>query len=72
MHIELIPEDADKEISSCLDINNPRSFFLFAGAGSGKTRSLVTALQEFKKKIFRIHAAEWTKGCNHYLYKCCM
>ena len=32
---------ADSIIQSCLNIKNPKSFFLFAGAGSGKTRSLV-------------------------------
>lgn len=36
--------DADKEIQECLNLTNPKSFFLFAGAGSGKTRSLVNAL----------------------------
>lgn len=37
------------EIYSCLDLNNPKSFFLFAGAGSGKTRSLVDVLKRFKE-----------------------
>lgn len=35
---------ADVEIIECLDPAAPKSFFLFAGAGSGKTRSLVSAL----------------------------
>jgi len=35
---------ADKAIISYLTLDDPKSFFLFAGAGSGKTRSLVTAL----------------------------
>ncbi len=35
----------DEEIAACLNLDAPRSFFLFAGAGSGKTRSLVTALR---------------------------
>lgn len=34
-------KDVDDEIYSCLDLDNPKSFFLFAGAGSGKTRTLV-------------------------------
>lgn len=38
----------DKEIYSCLNLDDPNSFFLFAGAGSGKTRSLVTVLQKFR------------------------
>ena len=39
-------EIVDSEIASCLVLEKPRSFFLFAGAGSGKTRSLVEALKE--------------------------
>ncbi len=34
----------DQTIRTCLDQDNPQSFFLFAGAGSGKTKSLVDAL----------------------------
>lgn len=37
--------EADATIIECLDLAKPRSFFLYAGAGSGKTRSLVTAVQ---------------------------
>ncbi|RZI62554.1 MAG: ATP-dependent helicase [Rubrivivax sp.] len=37
---------ADATIIECLDLSNPRSFFLYAGAGSGKTRSLVTAVRK--------------------------
>lgn len=36
----------DEEIKNCLD--SSRSFFLFAGAGSGKTRSLVAALDHLR------------------------
>jgi DNA helicase-2/ATP-dependent DNA helicase PcrA len=38
----------DAEISACLNLDHPRSFFLFAGAGSGKTHSLVAALTRFR------------------------
>jgi len=41
--------DVDKEIYACLDPENLSSFFLFAGAGSGKTGSLVRVLTEFRK-----------------------
>lgn len=46
----MVPDDdidasVDAEIRKCLDLAAPQSFFLFAGAGSGKTRSLVSALQ---------------------------
>lgn len=40
---------ADDEIFSCLDLDKPKSFFLFAGAGSGKTRSLVEVLKRFRE-----------------------
>lgn len=42
-------ETVDDEIYRCLDLDNPKSFFLFAGAGSGKTRSLVEVLKRFRK-----------------------
>jgi DNA helicase-2/ATP-dependent DNA helicase PcrA len=37
--------EADDTILTCLNIEKPRSFFLYAGAGSGKTRSLVEAIR---------------------------
>jgi len=46
-----VPDDdvfdakADETILACLDLDQPKSFFLYAGAGSGKTRSLVEALR---------------------------
>jgi DNA helicase II / ATP-dependent DNA helicase PcrA len=40
-------DSADDIIRSCLDLSNLRSFFLYAGAGSGKTRSLVNAIRYF-------------------------
>lgn len=36
---------ADETILGCLNLEKPRSFFLYAGAGSGKTRSLVEAIR---------------------------
>lgn len=42
--------DADATIDACLNVARPTSFFLFAGAGSGKTRSLVRALEELRKR----------------------
>lgn len=39
-----IDDVVDEEIRSCLRFGNLKSFFLFAGAGSGKTRSLVKAI----------------------------
>lgn len=40
----------DEEILECLNLENPKSFFLFAGAGSGKTRSLVEVLKRFRQE----------------------
>lgn len=39
---------ADVTIRSCLNPASPRSFLLYAGAGSGKTRSLKAALDTFR------------------------
>lgn len=46
-------------IAECLNLENPKSFFLFAGAGSGKTRALVEAMKMFRQKYgqdFRLSA----------------
>jgi DNA helicase-2/ATP-dependent DNA helicase PcrA len=45
--------DADDVIRDCLDLDHPQSFFLYAGAGSGKTHSLVTAVRELKARAQR-------------------
>lgn len=53
-----IDAKVDLEISVCLDPHSPKSFFLFAGAGSGKTSSLVQALrfiQANHSRQFRLH-----------------
>jgi DNA helicase-2/ATP-dependent DNA helicase PcrA len=42
-------KSVDDEIYSCLNLDDPKSFFLFAGAGSGKTRSLVEVLKRFRE-----------------------
>jgi DNA helicase-2/ATP-dependent DNA helicase PcrA len=41
----------DDEIAACLNLADPKSFFLFAGAGSGKTSSLVAALKHVQKNL---------------------
>lgn len=43
-------DGADAQIRDCLNPLNPRSFFLYAGAGSGKTRSLKNALDTFREE----------------------
>ena len=45
-----VDDKADSAIAECLGPDAARSFFLYAGAGSGKTRSLVLALQAATKK----------------------
>ncbi len=52
-----IDNNVDEQIYECLKLEKPKSFFLFAGAGSGKTRSLVNVLERFKDeygKRFRL------------------
>ena len=46
----LVDADADATILACLDLAAPKSFFLYAGAGSGKTRSLVEAIRTVCEK----------------------
>lgn len=45
-----IDDIVEKEIQENLDFNKPKSFFLFAGAGSGKTRTLINVLKYIKKE----------------------
>lgn len=45
-----LDDGVEDEIASYLDLENPVSFFLFAGAGSGKTRSLINALRHVASK----------------------
>jgi len=51
--IDTAPPDfddgANAQIQECLNPAAPKSFFLYAGAGSGKTRSLKNALDDFRK-----------------------
>ncbi len=49
----MIPEEIEGQIYSYLDLDNPQCFFLFAGAGSGKTRTLVEVLKKFKENNAR-------------------
>lgn len=43
-----IDDHVDDIIFECLNLDNPKSLFLFAGAGSGKTRSLVNVLSRLR------------------------
>ena len=44
-----IDKRIDDELFDYVNLQNPKSFFLFAGAGSGKTRSLVNTLEGIKR-----------------------
>jgi len=46
-----IDDHVDDEIQQCFSKINPKSFFMFAGAGSGKTRSLINALTFLDKEM---------------------
>lgn len=50
-NVDALDVPVDIEIQQCLDLKRPRSFFLFAGAGSGKTRSLVAALDHVRSNL---------------------
>ena len=45
-----VDDHVDVEIQECLSSNPPKSFFMFAGAGSGKTRSLINTLEYLDKE----------------------
>lgn len=44
-----IDSHVDDEIYECLNLEKPKSFFLFAGAGAGKTRTLINVLNKVKE-----------------------
>lgn len=46
--VEANDQSPDDQIYAGLDFKDPKSFFLFAGAGSGKTRSLVNVLERIR------------------------
>ena len=43
-------DELRKTIAACLDLEKPKSFFLYAGAGTGKTRAVVEALDNFRDR----------------------
>ena len=44
-------DHVEKEIQNCFSLENPKNFFVFAGAGSGKTRSLVNTMSYIEEKM---------------------
>jgi DNA helicase-2/ATP-dependent DNA helicase PcrA len=57
-NVDHLDDHVDEEIIGCLSLTMPRSFFLFAGAGSGKTRSLIKALDHVRVNLgsgFRLY-----------------
>lgn len=54
-----LDDDVENQLATYLDLDHPQSFFMFAGAGSGKTRSLVNALRHVANKyrdVLRLRA----------------
>ena len=45
-----VDDHVDVEIQECLSSDPPKSFFMFAGAGSGKTSSLINTLEYLDKE----------------------
>ena len=45
-----IDDHVDEEIRECFSKEDPKCFFVFAGAGSGKTRSLINILTFLDKE----------------------
>lgn len=43
-------DELRKTISTCLDLEKPKSFFLYAGAGTGKTRAVIEAMEIFRAR----------------------
>ena len=43
-------DELTKVIAACLDLEKPKSFFLYAGAGSGKTRAVIAAMDIFRTR----------------------
>jgi DNA helicase-2/ATP-dependent DNA helicase PcrA len=43
-------DELKKIIAECLDLKKPKSLFLYAGAGTGKTRAVVEAMNIFRER----------------------
>ena len=47
---DYVDDHVDREIESCFSASSPNNFFVFEGAGSGKTRSLINTLNFLDKE----------------------
>ena len=43
-------DEIRKTIAACLDLEKPKSFFLYASAGTGKTRAVIEAMEMFRSR----------------------
>ncbi len=43
-------DELRKTIAACLDLEKPKSFFLYASAGTGKTRAVIEAMEIFRTR----------------------
>ena len=70
---DLFDAQVDDEIAECLRLDAPRSFFLFAGAGSGKTRSLTEALKPvLERERTRLRTRQQQVGVITYTNAACL
>ena len=61
MTSKLKPTVADQKIAKCID--NEKSFSVIAGAGSGKTTSLVEALKRIRENVEKSYVKMGSRLC---------
>ena len=70
---DLVDAQVNYEIAECLRLDAPRSFLLFAGAGSGKTRSLTEVLKPvLERERVRLRARQQQVGVITYTNAACL
>ena len=65
-----IDSQVDETLEKCILSTPRKSFFLFAGAGSGKTHSLVLLLKKIRNSIGKDLLLQGKKCSRYYFYKC--
>lgn len=63
-----IDTQVDEMLEKCIFSTPRKSFFLFAGAGSGKTFSLVLLLRKIRDRICKRFVITGQKFSRHYIY----
>lgn len=67
-----VDDHVDDEIRNCFMSEPPKSFFMFAGAGSGKTRSLINTLEFLSAERVNIWQTRANENCYYYIHQRCM